>query len=121
MKAWIMLVNPVRVSVFFASPLNGDFTFATVIKNTKTISSMSDTNPISDDFANYAAEEIEIACGCGTNSALIISGDTRDVQKVCNCLSPSVKGSIIGIIPKGYNPHLWREILQLSTPTDEMP
>ncbi len=114
MNAWIMLIDPLRTSVFRASTSKKELTFSTVIKNTGTFSSLEDTKKISDDFAHYIAEEIEIACGCGTNSALIISGDTNDVQKVCKCLSSSAKSNIIGIAPKGYNPELWKQILNYS-------
>ena len=112
-----MLVEPFRISVFKTHSNKKDITFSTVIKNTFPISSLEESQRISDSFANYVAEEIEIACGCGTNSALIMSGESADVQKICKCLSPAVKKSIIGITPKGYNPTLWKEVLKLSLGT----
>lgn len=111
MKAWIVLIDPFRISLFYVSSATKELTFSTIIKNTKSPHSLAETKQISDDFASYVAEEIEIACGCGTNNALIISGDSSDVKKVCKCLSRSIKNSIIGITPKGYNPELWREVL----------
>jgi hypothetical protein len=117
MKAWIMSVEPFRVSVFQASSEQSNINFSTVIKNNQPFRSMAASKQISDGFAKYIAEEIEIACGCGTDSSLIISGDEKDVQKVCNCLSLAAKKSIIGITPKGYHPLLWKEVLTSLTKT----
>jgi hypothetical protein len=111
MNAWIMLVDPNRVSVFRASSNRTDIIFSKVIRNLGRTRTQEESPQISDHFANYIAEEIEIACGCGTDSSLIISGESVDVHKVCNCLSSDVKKHIIGIIPKGYNPDLWKEVL----------
>jgi len=129
MKAWIMLIDPLKISVFHANSSKNDVTLYTVIQNGDGDMSefpkrgqgqgqgqgqQQQIKQISDDFAHYVAEEIEIACGCGTNTGLIFSGETSDVQKVCRSLSPAVKGSIIGITPKGYIPFLWRQILGVS-------
>jgi len=113
MKAWIMSIDPFRVSVFQASSNRQEIVFSTVIKNNQPISSLA-IREISDGFAQYVAEEIEIACGCGTNSSLILSGNSDDVKKVCQCLSPSLKNNIIGITEKGYCPEVWKGILTLS-------
>lgn len=114
MKAWIMLIDPLSTTVFQISSHKREISFSTTIENSLPSRSSSKSEEISDQFAHYIAEEMEIACGCGTYSALIIAGESDDVKKICKCLSPVTKSNIIGITPKGYNPTLWREVLTQS-------
>jgi hypothetical protein len=102
-----MSIDLFRVSVFQVNQNNNGIHFSTVIKNPYPFLSSIVRRQISEDFAQYIAEEIEIACGCGTDSGLILSGNENDVQKVYHCLSDSVKNNVLGIMPKGYHPELW--------------
>jgi hypothetical protein len=51
-------------------------------------------------FSRYLADEIEIACGGGTDCRFLICGDPALVNSVCQCLSDGVRKLIIGIVPK---------------------
>ena len=51
-------------------------------------------------FSRYLADEIEIACGGGTDSRFMICGDPTLINNVCQCLSDGVRGLIIGIVPQ---------------------
>lgn len=112
MKTWIMSVDLFRVSVFQINPERKEVQFSTLIKSPYPALSSIVSRQISIDFAQYIAEEIEIACGCGTDNQVILSGSTIDTQKIFHCLSESVKCTVIGITNKGYQPDLWQDIRQ---------
>ena len=50
-------------------------------------------------FCRYLADEIEPACGSGTESRFLICGDPSLVSDVCQCLNDRVRSLIIGIVP----------------------
>jgi protein required for attachment to host cells len=49
-------------------------------------------------FVRYIAEEIEVACGAGTDSQLIICAEKEMLSKFLDVLSINVKQSLIGTI-----------------------
>ena len=49
-------------------------------------------------FVRYVAEELEVACGAGTDSQLIICAEKEMLSKFMDVLSVTVKQSLIGTI-----------------------
>ena len=46
------------------------------------------------------AEEIERLCGAGTEGKLVLSGEPKLLNELCQNLSDHVRGRIVGIIPE---------------------
>ena len=49
-------------------------------------------------FAQYLAEEIEIACGCGTDSRLVVCAERKVLKELRKRLSRQVQQVIVGTV-----------------------
>ena len=51
-------------------------------------------------FIHYVVEEIELACGAGTESKLILCAESEILSEYMKQISPYVEGSIIGTVDR---------------------
>ncbi len=52
------------------------------------------------DIFSSVAEEMERLCGVGTDGKLVLSGEPKLINELCQKLSDEVRGRIMGIIPE---------------------
>lgn len=52
----------------------------------------------SKDFVRYLAEELEVACGSGTDSRLILCANDGFLDSIVRSLSPLAREAIIGLV-----------------------
>ncbi|MDR3606622.1 MAG: hypothetical protein P4M08_04480 [Oligoflexia bacterium] len=75
-------------------------------------------NEALNEFVHYVVEEIEVACGEGTESGLILCGENEILAEYIKQLSDSVRGSVIGTIERNLcdaSPEAISESTQLKT------
>jgi hypothetical protein len=46
------------------------------------------------------AREAEFACGFGTKDTIVLCGDFRLINRICQNIDPKIRGRISGIIPR---------------------
>jgi protein required for attachment to host cells len=107
MKTWILCADNLCAQIFMKnSPQDTPHLCYTIpasnVTPAKSKSSQPKSQPKSKNsnkkFVRYVAEEIEVACGAGTDSKLIICAEKEMLSKFMDILSLNVKQSLIGTI-----------------------
>jgi protein required for attachment to host cells len=103
MKTWILCADNLCAEIFMKnSPQDTPHLCYTIPVSKPThqskLSPKSKTKNSNKKFVRYIAEEIEVACGAGTDSQLIICAEKEMLSKFLDVLSINVKQSLIGTI-----------------------
>ena len=94
MKTWIICIERAEATVSQLNRTNG------ALSAGGSIAPPRGSTP--QKFARYLAAEMELACGVGTSSDLIICCAQRvALDEFGASLSPEVKGNVLGILPRG--------------------
>jgi len=97
MKTWILCADNLCAEIFMKnSPQDTPHLCYTIPASNVTPQSKSKNS--NKKFVRYIAEEIEVACGAGTDSQLIICAEKEMLSKFLDVLSINVKQSLIGTI-----------------------
>ena len=92
MKTWILCIDRAVANVFARDGKDGP---------TRLCYTLDSTHRSKHRFLKYIAEEMELACGCGTSNDLIVCGEQDMLQKLTNLFSHEVRSSIRGAIYTG--------------------
>jgi protein required for attachment to host cells len=99
MKTWILCADNLCAEIFMKnSPQDTPHLCYTIPVSKPAHQSKSKSKNSNKKFVRYIAEEIEVACGAGTDSQLIICAEKEMLSKFLDVLSINVKQSLIGTI-----------------------
>jgi protein required for attachment to host cells len=98
MKTWILCADNLCAEIFMKNGPQDTPHLCYKIPVSKPTDQSKSKSKTNKKFVRYIAEEIEIACGAGTDSQLIICAEKEMLSKFLDVLSINVKQSLIGTI-----------------------
>ena len=90
MRAWILCADNLCAKIFMKKSPNDEPSLCRTIP----LPSLPASTHKIKNFVRYVVEEIEIACGAGTESRLILCAESDLLTQYLNQLSPAVGGSV---------------------------
>ena len=100
MRTWILCLDSWCAKIFMRKQDADDAHLFNVIPRREVDQSSKEVLNDGIQFIRYVADEIEVACGSGTDSQLIICAEDEVLSKVMPALSSSVRSSIIGLLAR---------------------
>jgi hypothetical protein len=91
MNAWILCADPLRAKIFFKKNVHSPATLYRTITRRKPRATAS--------YVKYLAEEIDLACGAGTQSQLIVCGKRSLLDHLVARLSPEARSRLSHALP----------------------
>ena len=90
-STWILYLDPFKARIFIRKGAEVPLEFCREIRRSKIGASARGTLR---GFTGYVAEEMELACGCGTGCSLVLCGESRSVRRLASQLSASVRSKL---------------------------
>jgi len=98
-RTWILCVDDLCAKILTKKTKDDGASLCRTIRNSKRFK-VSKSGKIFSHFASYVAEEIEIACGAGTETYLILCAENKVLQELLKHFSTQVKQAIVGTVEK---------------------
>ncbi len=92
MKTWILCIDQAVANVFARDDKDGA---------TKLCYTLNSSHRSKKKFLKYVAEEMELACGCGTSNDLVVCGEQDILKKLIDLCSHEVRTSIRSAVYPG--------------------
>lgn len=97
MKTWILCADPLCAKILMK---NNDRDEARLCYTIPAQSLALDSGQLDKKFVRYIAEEVDLACGAGTDSQLIICAESSLLAQILTSLNEGTRKCLVGIIGK---------------------
>ena len=96
MKTWILRADTLCAQIFLKTSPEAEACLCRTIPCQKKLQKSSRKKDLQK-FAHYVAEEIELACGAGTESQLVLCAEGELLKELRRQFSDEVKQVIVGV------------------------
>ncbi len=95
MKTWILVAAATGATVYLYDSINQRLQFSRKIKSPYLTKTITGNDSRQESFAQYLADEMDVACGTGTNATFALFGDSDMLSAVLRNLSQQTRSVLV--------------------------